>query len=90
MRYKNWKVAAIAASLVYFFVPDEVLLENIGEQPDVRPYEHIPLSGFPFSDTAAGRLRKVRHVAGVGFSLCVRSEVAHLFLLSTHFASTPA
>ena len=34
MRYaKDWQAAAIAAYLVYFFVPDEVLLENV--QPDV-------------------------------------------------------
>ena len=48
MRYaKNWKAAVIAASLVYFFVPDEVLLENIGEQPDVRISIHHCL-GFLF------------------------------------------
>ena len=37
----------------------------------------------------AGGLCKARHVAGVGVSLCMRSKVAHLFLLSAHFVSTP-
>ena len=50
--------------------------------PDIRASEYVHLHLYAPRTSQrmkpSGGLRKARHVAGVGFSLRVRSEVAHL------------
>ena len=71
--------------------PGPLLTSSENQTPPNQPYEgrattskeiqyipscsnHIPIHSY----SEVGGLRKARHVAGVGFSLRVRSEVAHL------------